>query len=242
MAFEERAHLGAPLQAVLGVWKQVRARLIEGRAVADRNHHVVKPPAFGHVVVDLVRRDDRRGAALGHRRSAFQNPWVFGAKVVVQLAEDVVFAQRFLKTAEARLVVSGAQIEELATVRRNHGESCACLTLGLVGVGQSEQAAEVGVATEIASDHHHVLAIDLEHRADERLHTDLATCLHELDGAVHAAAVGDRKRGHPELLCTKRQLRWMRAAVEEGKVGVTVQLHVWVHFRAYRLMLPAGRR
>ena len=107
------------------------------------------------------------------------------------------------------LLVGGAQIEEIAAVRGDGGEGGARLALRLVGVGKAEQAAEVGVAAQIASEHHDVLAVDLERGADERLHADLSTRLQKPDGAVNAAAVGDRKRRHAELRCAKRQLRRM---------------------------------
>ena len=99
MALEKRAHRLAALQVMLGIWEQVRPRLIESRAMADRDHHIVQPPSFGHVIVNLVGRHDRSVAALRHRRPAFQHPLVFGAKVVMQLAEDIFFAQPFLQPA-----------------------------------------------------------------------------------------------------------------------------------------------
>ena len=114
------------------------------------------------------------------------------------------------------------------------GQSRARLALGLIGVGEGEQAAEVGVAAQVASDHHHVLAVDLERGADERLHPDLATRLEKPNRAVNAAAVGDRERGHAELGCLERQLGGMGAAVQEGKVGMAVQLDVRIHARATR--------
>ena len=114
------------------------------------------------------------------------------------------------------------------------GEGGARLALGLIGVGKSEQAAQVRVAAQVARDHHHVLAVDLERGADERLHPDLATRPEKSDSAVHASAVGDCERWHAELGCLKRQLGGMRATVEEGKVGVAVQLDVRIHARATR--------
>ena len=177
MADEERPHLLAAFQAVLCIRKQMRPRLIQGGTVADRDHHVVKPASRGDVIVHLVGGDDRRRAALGHRHPALEHPWILGAKVVVKLAEDIILTERLLKTAEARFIVGGAQIEEVASVLGDSGERCSCLAFRLVGVSKGEQAAEVGVDAEIADDHHHVLAVDLEGGADERLHADFATCL-----------------------------------------------------------------
>ena len=232
MTLENQAHLCIALQVMLGIGKQVRPRLVESGAVADRDHHIVQPPPLTHVIVDLVGRHDRRPAALCHRGSAFEHPRVLGAKVVMQLAENVVLAQLLLEPAEARLIVSGAEVEEVATVLGDGGEGCARLTLGLIGVGKAEQAAEVGVAAQVAGDHHHVLAVDLERGADERLHPDLATGLEKPDSAIDASAVGDRERGHAQVGCAECQLGGMGAAVEERKVGVAVQLDVRVHVRA----------
>ena len=49
--------------------------------------------------------------------------------MVVELAEDLVPAQRFLKTAKARLLVGGAQIEEVAAVLCDGGKRCPRLAL-----------------------------------------------------------------------------------------------------------------
>ena len=98
MALEERAHRLAVLQVMLGIGKQVRPRLVEGRAMADRDHHIVQPPAPRHVIVDLVGRHDRSSAAPCHLRPAFQHPWVLGVKVMVQLAENTFTAQPLLQS------------------------------------------------------------------------------------------------------------------------------------------------
>ena len=62
--------------------------------------------------------------------------------------------------------------------------------------------------------------------ADDRLDAQLAARLEEAHRAVDAAAVGDRERGHLELGGPQRQLKRMRAAVQEREVGVAVQLDV----------------
>ena len=96
MTLEKRAHRLVALQVMLGIGKQVRPRLIEGRAMADRDHHIVQPPSLRNVIVNLVGRDNLGSAAPCHLRPAFQHPWVLGTKVMMQLAENVLFAQPFL--------------------------------------------------------------------------------------------------------------------------------------------------
>ena len=86
------------------------------------------------------------------------------------------------------------------------GEGGARLALRLVGVREAEQAAEIGVTVQVASEQHDVLAVDLERGADERLDPDLATGLEKPDSAINAAAVGDRERRHAEVGCLERQL------------------------------------
>ncbi len=100
------------------------------------------------------------------------------------------------------------------------------LALGLVGVGDAEQAAEVRVAAQVARDEDHLLAVDLERAADDRLDAQLAARLEVADGAVDTSVVGDRERGHSKLRRAHRELVRVRPAVEEGEVGVGVQLDV----------------
>src|SRR5258708_6537879 len=114
------------------------------------------------------------------------------------------------------------------------------LAFGLVGVREGEEAAEVGVAAQVASDHYHALAVDLKRGADERLPADLASRLEKADRAIGAAAVGDRQCGHAELRWLERQLGGMRSAIEEGKVGVAVQLDVRIHAWATRRSLATN--
>src|SRR5438128_2121026 len=71
---------------------------------------------------------------------------------MVQLAEDVILAQRLLNVAKARFDVCRAEVEEIATVRGDSGQRRARLTLGLVCVGKGEEAAEVGVTAQIAGE------------------------------------------------------------------------------------------
>src|SRR6266849_791480 len=106
-------------------------------------------------------------------------------------------------------------------------ERGACLAFGLVVVGNTEQPAQPRIAGEVAGDHHELLAVDLEGGADQWLDADLAARLQKTDSAVDAAGVGDGERRHLELGGSHRQLIWVRAAVEEGEVGVAVELDIW---------------
>src|SRR5207244_12351191 len=72
VTFEQRPHLRATFQAVLGVGKQVSARLVKRGPMADRYQHVVKLSALADVVVDLVGGDDRRAASPRYRTPAFE--------------------------------------------------------------------------------------------------------------------------------------------------------------------------
>src|SRR2546422_11119114 len=109
---------------------------------------------------------------------------------MVQLAEDVILAQRLLNVAKARFDVCCAEVEEIATVLGDSGQRRARLTLGLVCVGKGEEAAEVGVTGQIAGDHHGVRAVDLERRSDDRVATDFPTRLEEPNTPGYASPVG----------------------------------------------------
>ena len=61
----------------------------------------------------------------------------------MQLAENVVPAERLLQLAKAALGVGRAQIEELAALLGDSGQRNSRLALGLIGVGDAEQPAEV---------------------------------------------------------------------------------------------------
>ena len=69
--------------------------------MADGDQHVVQPAASGEVVVDLIGGDQAGAAALRHRRPPFEHPRILGLQVVVELAEDVLLAQRLLEPAQA---------------------------------------------------------------------------------------------------------------------------------------------
>ena len=71
---EQLAHLGAAFQVVLGVGEEVRAHLVERRAVPNRNQRVVELSPRGDVVVDLVGGHHRRAAATRHRRPSLEDP------------------------------------------------------------------------------------------------------------------------------------------------------------------------
>jgi hypothetical protein len=229
MALEERPHLVAALQAVLGIGEEVGPRLIERGTMPDRDQHVMQLSPFRHVIVDFVGGHDRRVAPLGHFDPALEDPGVVRAEVMVELAENAVPAQRLLQRAQPRLLVRGAEVEEVAAVLGHRGESRACLSLGLILVRDAQQPAEVGVAAEVACDQHHFFAFDLEGGADQWLDAHLAARLQKTNRAVHAAAVGDGGGRHLQLRRAQSQLVGMRAAVEEREVGVAVQLDVRRH-------------
>jgi hypothetical protein len=136
----------------------------------------------------------------------------------MELAEDAVAAERFQLGSQPRLVVGGAEVEQVATMLRDLGQRRPRLAFGLVGVGESHKTAEVGVAAKVAGDEDQLFAIDLERGADDRLDAELATGLEVADGAVDSAAVRDRERGHLQLRRPHHQLVGMRPAVEEGEV------------------------
>ena len=144
----------------------------------------------------------------------------------MQLAEDRLPAERVLRIPEPAFAVGGAEIEKVAAMLRDPGQRGARLALGLVGVGDAEQAAQVRVAAEVARDEDQLFAVDLEGAADDRLDAELATGLKMAHGAVDATSVGDGKRRHLELGRAHRQLVGVRAAVQEGEVGVAVELDV----------------
>src|SRR5437868_2923666 len=102
--------------------------------------------------MDLVGGDDRRAASSCHRGPAFEDPWVLWPHVMVQLAEDALFAQCRLNLAQPGLAVSRTEIEEVTPMFGHRGERRPSLALRLVGVGETQQPAQVRVALEIAGD------------------------------------------------------------------------------------------
>jgi len=147
----------------------------------------------------------------------------------MELAEHVFPAERLLKPTQPRLIVGGAEVEEIASVLGDGGERRACLALRLVDVGEADQPAEVGIAPQVAGDQQQLGSVDLEGGADQRLDPDLPARLQELHRSIDAATVGDRERGHLELCGAHGKLGRVRASVEEREVGVTVKLDVRVH-------------
>ncbi len=109
------------------------------------------------------------------------------------------------------------------------GQGGASLALGLVGMSEGEEAAQVGVAAQVARDEDQLLTVDLQRAADDGLDAELAARLQVADRTVHAATVGDRERRHLELCGPHRQLIRMRAAVQEREVGVAVELDIGRH-------------
>jgi hypothetical protein len=138
-------------------------------------------------------------------------------------------AESFLESAQSLLFIRGAEVEEIASVLGDGRERSPRLALGLVDVGEADQAAEVGVAAEVACYQQHFGAIDLKGSPDQRLDPDLPACLQELHRSIDATPVGDRQRGHLQLGSAHGQLGRVRASVEEREVGVTVKLDVWIH-------------
>src|SRR5437879_12813141 len=107
----------------------------------DRDQDVMQPAPGGEVIVDLVGGDDLRAASLCHRGSALQDAWILGPHVMVQLAEDAVFAQRGLDVTQPRVAVGWAEIEEVTGVFGGGGESRPGFALGTGGVGAGGRAA-----------------------------------------------------------------------------------------------------
>src|SRR6267378_2979840 len=119
--------------------------------------------------------------------------------MMVELAEHAFLAQRFLEAAQALLVIGGAEVEEVALVLSNGGERSSSLALGLIEVGDADQAAEIRVTPQAARDQQQLGAVDLQGGADQRLDADLPACLQKLDRPIHAAPVSDRERRHLQL-------------------------------------------
>ena len=114
----------------------------------------------------------------------------------MQLAEDVLLAQRVLEPTQARLEVGRAQVEQVAAMLGDFPQRRPRLTFRLVGVGVAQEPAEVRVAAEIAGDEDELFAIDLEGAADDRFDPELAARLEVAHRAIDAAPVGDCERRH----------------------------------------------
>ena len=166
VTFEEWTHLVTTLEAVLGVGEQVRPRLVQGGPVPDGHQHVIQAATFAVVVVDLVGGHAGRAALPGHRRASLEQPWIFWTKVVMELAEHVLLAERLLEAMQALLVVGRAEVEEIASVLGDCREPGSRLALGLVCMGEGEEPAEVRVAAQVAGDQHQFGPIDLQGRAE----------------------------------------------------------------------------
>ena len=146
--------------------------------------------------------------------------------MVVQLAEDALFAERGLELAQPRLAVRRAEIEEVASMLAYCRQRRPRLAFGLVGMGEAEQPAQVRIALEIARDEDQLVAVHLEGAADDGFDAELAAGLEVTNHAVDAAAVGEGEGGHLELGGAHGKLGRMRAAVQEREVGMAVQLDI----------------
>src|SRR5258706_12153902 len=133
---------------------------------------------------------------------------------MMQLAEDVPFPQRFLKLAQSLLAVGRAEVEEVAAMLGDLGQRCASFAFGLVCMGDGQQPAEIGIATEVARNEDQLFAVDLEGAADDRLDAELAARLEVAHRPVDSAPVRDCEGGHLELCRAHSELIGMPAAVE----------------------------
>src|ERR1041385_3602372 len=90
-----------------------------------------------------------------------------------------------------------------------------------------EQAAEVGVSRGRLREQHDVAAIrQRDFSAGDCLDVERLGGSRELQGGVHAVAIGERERGITEPVCFGEELVWWRGAIQEGEGGVAMKLCV----------------
>ena len=157
-------------QPELGVGTALGVRFVEGRAVADRDQHVLQPVPLARVVVHVAGADDAHAGPLGEPHERLVARAVAVDVVVLQLDEDLLRPEpadeapqrvRRLGPApglhegrDAPLAAAGEhdQPGRVAFERgeRHHGVDAARLLRAAVGLAQAEgeagEAAKVGVA------------------------------------------------------------------------------------------------
>ncbi len=226
---QHRPHLGAVLEEVFRVRLEQGPGLLEGHPVADRDQHVLERPSLGQVVVDVVGGDRTGATAPRQLGLAGRQPAILGPEVVLQLDQHVLAAEHVLERLQPGLISGPApgQAEEVLVVLGDPLQGGPRLTLGLVAVGVAQEPGEVGPPPHRLREQDEVAAADLQLGADDGPDPDPPAVVDELDDAVDPAVVGDPERGHPELGGALDELLGVAGAVQEGVVGVTVQLHVW---------------
>ncbi len=85
----QEGELGSGLEPVFGVRQAQLAGVVERRAVADGDQHVLEPMARRLGVVDLVGDDRGQARFVGERRQLGDEPVVVGEQVVGQLHAEV---------------------------------------------------------------------------------------------------------------------------------------------------------
>jgi hypothetical protein len=177
--------LGTRLEAVLGVGQQQLPRLIERRAVADADQHVLEPVPGGVRVVDFVGHHRWQAELVGQGHQPGDQPVVVGLEVVRQLDEEMTLGEvpgpaacgieRSValagQQAPRHLAVAAAgQAEQVATCLVERGLDQPALEdreLLLAGkVATRSQPRQGGVAVDVAGQQHEMVA---RHRSSVEL-------------------------------------------------------------------------
>ena len=170
VAREALGLLGGAAQPELGVGTPLRMGLVEGRAVADRDQHVLQPVPLACVVVHVAGADDAHAGPLGQPYERLVARSVAMDVVVLQLDEDLLRAKpadearerggglsappRLHERRDAPLAATGEHDQPRRVTfergKRRHGIGAARLLRAAVALaqpkGEAGEAAEVGVA------------------------------------------------------------------------------------------------
>jgi hypothetical protein len=236
--------------------RQPTVQLVERATCAHRGERGGQPPAMRGGVVDVVGRHRVDPASGAEPHQGVIAGRVERVAVVPDLDQHVVPAERLDQAVELvgrcrwpaldqrighRALAAAGEDQPMAPVQaRQPLQACTRRPLGPGELRRRDGSAQTGVTLRVTREDQQVLAGGIrvgrgragarqpqgELGAEHRAHAERPGGLREADHPVHAVAIGERERLQPEVDRLLDKLLRRRGAVQEARVGMTVQLRV----------------
>ena len=235
-------HLGRRAEHGLPISSPLALAPVERRAVANRDERVLEQCPPPRVRVDVPRRDRLHPEVLGKVAERRMTTRVASLVRSLELDEEPLAAERRGEPGCATRVVVREPVPRAAgetdepfvqlgdgLERRGRREEHAVLFPGRTGARMcsGEDPTEVRVALTALAEQRDVTATFEGHfRPGDRPDTGERSGVRELERAVDAVVIGERKRRVSELDGSRNQLLGMRRTVEERVRRMAVQLDV----------------
>ena len=237
-------HLLRRPEVEVGVGPPLPVCLLQGLVVPDGDESVLEPMALGHVIVDVVGRDNVHSCRSSQSHETPVPGRVAVDQVLLKLDEDVVRSEPLHVAPKLRLGGVGptAGYEAGHPALRAAGEKDQPPGMLLqqrriqprvpsVAVharpGRGEQVAEVGVATTGPRQEGQVGAVREGYlRAGDGLDVDAVRDARELHRPAQVVVIGQGQRRVPELDGAGEKLLQERGALLKGVVAMAVQLDI----------------